>query len=160
MFIRFELFSILIVFIRVSARFLWKRIPVAAKNGNQELEHMHKVYQTLWKNELVEFYKLIDYKWSPSVAEVMFELKEKVQMDAVQLIGLAYTSIFENVFAEMTNQKPEMIADTCRRMNWEIQEGTTPRLIIPKKLVIEKISALEAEDQLCKLTSLVSYLEN
>lgn len=148
-------------FPRVNARFLWKRIPVAAKAGNEELEQMHKVYKSLWKNEMVEFYKLMDgYKWSQGVAEVMYELKEKVQADNIQLISYAYSSIHENVFAEMTNQTPDMIADTCKRMNWEIQEGPAPRLIIPKKPIVDKVSALNAEDQLHKLTSYVSFLEN
>lgn len=120
---------------------------------------MHKIYECLWKNEMVEFYKLIDHKWSTAVAEVMCELKEKIQMDNIQLIGYAYSSIHENVFAEMTNLTPEMINDTCKRMNWEIQEGS-PRLILPKKPVVEKVSALDAEDQLHKLTSYVSFLEN
>lgn len=62
----------------MNARFLWKRIPNSVKNGNQELGQMHKVYECLWKNEMVDFYKAIEFKWSPSVAEVMFELKEKV----------------------------------------------------------------------------------
>ena len=144
---------------RISARFLWKRIPVAVKNGNQEIDQMHKIYECLWKNEMIEFYKLMDYKWSQGVAEVMYELKEKVQMDNIQLIGYAYTSIHENVFAEMTNQTPELIVDTCKRMNWEIQPGN-PRLILPKKPVLEKLSSLDAEDQLHKLTSYVSFLEN
>lgn len=109
---------------------------------------------------MIEFYRLMDYKWSPSVAEVMYELKEKVQMDNVQLIGYAYSSIHENVFAEMTNQTPEMIENTCQQMNWEIQAGPFPRLILPKKPVVDKVSALDAEDQLHKLTSYVSFLEN
>lgn len=102
----------------------------------------------------------MDFKWSPSVAEVMYELKEKVQLDNIQLIGYAYSSIHENVFAEMTNHTTsDMIENTCQRMNWEIQAGS-PRLILPKKPVVEKVSALDAEDQLHKLTSYVSFLEN
>lgn len=134
---------------------------MAVKNGNQELDQMHKIYECLWKNEMVEFYKLIEsFKWSTAVAEVMYELKEKIQQDNIQLIGYAYSSIHENIFAEMTNQTPEMINDTCKRMNWEIQDGPAPRLILPKKPVIEKVSALDAQDQLHKLTSYVSFLEN
>lgn len=122
---------------------------------------MHKVYESLWKNEMQEFFKLVsDFKWSTSVSEIMIELKDKIQMDNVQLIGYAYTSILENVFAEMTNMTPEMVIDTAKRMDWEIQEGAFPRQILPKKPVIEKISALDAEDQLHKLTSYVSFLEN
>lgn len=146
---------------RVNARFLWKRIPVAAKNGNQELEQMHKIFQCLCKNDVVELYKLLDaFKWSKSVAEIMYELKEKVRMDTIDLIGRAYTSIFENVFGEMTNLTKDMIEDTCKRMEWEIQEGPFPRLILPKKPKADKICSLNAEDQLQKLTSYVSFLEN
>lgn len=133
---------------------------MAVKNGNQELDQMHKVYECLWKNEMIEFYTLMDYKWSQGVAEVMYELKEKVQMDNIQLIGYAYSSIHENVFAEMTNQTSEAINETCKQMNWEIQEGPSPRLILPKKPIMEKATDLNAEDQLHKLTSYVSFLEN
>lgn len=92
----------------------------------------------------------------------MYELKEKVQLDNLQLIGYAYTSILENVFAEMTNQTPDMVTETCERLNWEIQTGEVPfpRLILPKKPIVEKVAALDAEDQLHKLTSFVSFLEN
>lgn len=151
----------MISFCRVSARYLWKRIPVAAKSGNEELEQMHKIFLCLGKNDVVELYKLLDsFKWSKSVAEIMYELNEKVRMDTIDLIGRAYTSIFENVFCEMTNLSPDMIEDTCKRLKWEIQEGPTPRLILPKKPVSNKVSTLNAEDQLQKLTSYVTFLEN
>lgn len=136
------------------------RIPIAVKNGNQELEQMHKVYEYLWKNEMVNFYKAMEFKWSIQVSEVMYELKEKIQMDNVQLIGYAYSSILEDVFAEMTNQTPETVEETCKRMGWEIQEGPYPRQILPKKPAMEKVSTLDAEDQLHRLTSYVSFLEN
>lgn len=122
---------------------------------------MHKIFQCLCKNEVVELYKLLDnFKWSRGVAEIMYELKDKIRMDTIDLIGNAYTSIFENVFGEMTNLTQDMIEDTCKRLNWEIQEGPHPRLILPKKPAAEKVSALNAEDQLQKLTSFVSFLEN
>jgi COP9 signalosome complex subunit 8 len=133
---------------------------VVVKNGNQELEQMHKIFQCLCKNEVVELYKLLDdFKWSKSVAEIMYELKEKIRHDTIELIGHAYTSIFENVFGEMTNLTKDMIEETCHRLEWQIQDGN-PRLILPKKPVTEKISGLNAEDQLQKLTSFVSFLEN
>lgn len=91
----------------------------------------------------------------------MFELKEKVQASNIQLIGKSYTSIFENVFAEMTNNHtPEMVNEECKRLNWEIEEGPHPRLIIPKKQSVHESSVLDSEDQLKKLTYFVSFLEN
>lgn len=125
------------------------------------MQQMHKIFLALWKNDMIEFYKLIDFKWSPSMSEVMFELKSKIQASNVVLIGKSYTSIFENVFAEMTNyHTPEMINEECRRLEWEIEEGPYPRLIIPKKQTVQECSPLDAEDQLKKLTYFVSFLEN
>jgi hypothetical protein len=38
------------------------------KVGNNELQQMHKIFQALWKNDMSEFYKLIDFKWSSSTS--------------------------------------------------------------------------------------------
>lgn len=143
-----------------SARFLWKRIPDLVKVGNKELDQMYKVFTCLWKNEIPEFFKIIEFEWSKSVAEVMFELKERIQMETVHLIGNAYNSIFEDKFAEMTNQTSEQIIETCKNLNWEVQSGPIPRLILPKKMPAETMKTLNAEDQLYKLTGYVSFLEN
>lgn len=60
-----------------SARFLWKRIPANAKTGNVEMEKIHDVYVCLWNNDFAGFFKAINYEWSSSVAEIMFELRGK-----------------------------------------------------------------------------------
>uniref|UniRef100_A0A1Q3F911 Putative cop9 signalosome complex subunit 8 n=1 Tax=Culex tarsalis TaxID=7177 RepID=A0A1Q3F911_CULTA len=143
-----------------NARFLWKRIPQSAKNGHAELEQMYKVYQCLWNNDTAGFYKVINHDWSKHVSELMFELKEKIQQETVNLIGRAYSSIFENVFAEMTNQTPDMIDEMCRTLNWEIVQGPQPRLIMPKHPAADKPVVVSSEDQLQKLTDFVSFLEN
>ncbi|XP_059617207.1 COP9 signalosome complex subunit 8 [Phlebotomus argentipes] len=142
------------------ARFLWKRIPQNIKGGNAELERLFTVLQCLWSNKNVEFYKAITYDWSKAIAKLMAELKEKVQMETINLIGRAYSSIFENVFADMTNHSPEVVTETCKSLNWEIIEGPFPRLIIPKKPPVEKLVFTSCEDQLQKLTDFVSFLEN
>ncbi|XP_052897614.1 COP9 signalosome complex subunit 8 [Anopheles moucheti] len=143
-----------------SARFLWKRIPQNMKTGNVELDQMYKVYVALWNNNTAGFYKAINHDWSKHVSELMFELKEKFQQETIALIGRAYSSIFENVFAEMTNQTPDMIEDTCNSLNWEITPGLYPRLIIPKRTVDEKPIVVSSEAQLHRLTDFVSFLEN
>jgi COP9 signalosome complex subunit 8 len=81
-------------------------------------------------------------------------------LETVNLIGRAYSSIFENVFADMTNQTAEQIIETCKNLNWELVEGPAPKLIIPKKPVCDNILATTAEEQLYKLTDFVSFLEN
>uniref|UniRef100_A0A6B2EGA7 Putative signalosome subunit 2 csn8 n=1 Tax=Phlebotomus kandelakii TaxID=1109342 RepID=A0A6B2EGA7_9DIPT len=142
------------------ARFLWKRIPQNIKGGNAELERMFTVLQCLWSNKNVEFYKAITYDWSKTIAKIMNDLKEKVQAETINLIGRAYSSIFENVFVDMTNYSPDAVTDTCKSLNWEIGDGPPPRLIIPKKPPVEKMAFTSCEDQLQKLTDFVSFLEN
>ncbi|KFB43040.1 AGAP008857-PA-like protein [Anopheles sinensis] len=130
------------------------------KAGHSELEQMYKVYVSLWNNDTAGFYKAINHDWSKHVSELMFELKEKIQQETISLIGRAYSSIFENVFAEMTNQTTDMVEDTCKGLNWEIIDGAPPRLIIPKRTVEEKPIVVSSEDQLQRLTDFVSFLEN
>lgn len=76
------------------------------------------------------------------------------------MIGLAYSSIFEDCLCKMLNQTPEAITDLCKTLDWEIQDGQFPRLIIPKKPVPNKAEIATAEHQLAKLTEFVSFLEN
>ncbi|CRL01030.1 CLUMA_CG014268, isoform A [Clunio marinus] len=109
----------------VNARFLWKRIPLAVKASNEELERMHKVYEALWRNEMSDFFQFSDYKWSPGVAEVMYELVEKIKADNIQLVSYAYSSIHENVLADMIKQTTEEITETCKRLGWEYSEEAT-----------------------------------
>lgn len=121
---------------------------------------MNKVFNCLWNNDTPGFYREMNTEWSKPVAELMFELKEKIQLETVNLIGRAYSSIFEDVFAQMTNQTPELVIETCKGLDWEIVEGPRPRLIIPKKPPVEKVATTSSENQLFKLTEFVSFLEN
>lgn len=120
---------------------------------------MYKVYQCLWNNNLPAFYKEIKFEWSKSVAEIMFELHEKIQLETVNLIGRAYSSIFETNFSEMTNQNSGTIQDTCSALDWNI-EDIPVRTVIPKKPLVGKEILTSAEDQLGRLTDFVSFLEN
>lgn len=120
---------------------------------------MYKVYQCLWNNNLTAFYKEIKYEWSKTVAEVMFELLEKIQLETVSLIGRAYSSIFETNFADMTNQDSANIRETCTALDWDI-EDLPVKIVIPKKPLVGKEITTSAEDQLGKLTDFVSFLEN
>lgn len=41
------------------------------------MEKIHDVYICLWNNDIAGFFKAINYEWSNSVAEIMFELRGK-----------------------------------------------------------------------------------
>lgn len=85
---------------------------------------------------------------------------DKVHEETINLVALAYSSIFEDCLCTMLNQTPETLNDLCVALGWEIQNGSYPRLVIPKKKNVEKVDTATAEDQLQKLTDFVSFLEN
>ncbi|KAG4068048.1 hypothetical protein HA402_011381 [Bradysia odoriphaga] len=142
------------------ARFLWKRIPKSIKTGNVELEKIWNIFNHLWDNDLNAFFKAINFEWSANVGRIMSQLKDKIQEETIDLVAVAYSSIFEDYLQNLLNQTPEALNDLCVSLGWDIQSGSYPRLIIPKKKASEKVDTATAEDQLQKLTDFVSFLEN
>lgn len=80
--------------------------------------------------------------------------------ETINLVGLAYSSIFEDCLCKMLNQTPDSITEMCKTLCWDIQDGPFPRLILPKKPMPNKAALASAEQQLAKLTEFVSFLEN
>lgn len=125
---------------------------------NPELEQLYKVFESLWHNKSIQFYVQMNYNWTGNVAKIMLELKDRYQQETINLIGTAYTSIFENTLSEMLNQTPETVPQLCTGLGWELVDGA-PRLIVPKKPTREKVAQTACEDQMKKLTEFVSFLE-
>lgn len=78
----------------------------------------------------------------------------------MDLVSKAYSSIFEDRLCEMINESPDIVTDVCKTLNWEIQEGAFPRLIIPRRPVPARASPESSEELLATLTEFVSFLEN
>lgn len=51
----------------LNAKFLWKRIPVAAKQANLELDRIWKVGQKLWTKDYVGCYGFVKQDWSENI---------------------------------------------------------------------------------------------
>lgn len=145
---------------RANARYLWKRIPSTVKTGNVELDKLWTVYVSLWQNDLTAFFKAITFTWTSSVADLMGELRAKIYQETIALIGLAYSSIFEDRLGDMIAQTPEAVGETCQALGWTIEDGPYPRLVIPKRAPDSEGETAGAEEQLAKLTDFVSFLEN
>lgn len=94
------------------------------------------------------------------MAELMTELREKIYQETITLIGLAYSSIFEDRLCDMIAQSPDVVGDTCQALGWTIEDGPYPRLVIPKRAPESEGEIAGAEEQLAKLTDFVSFLEN
>lgn len=59
----------------------------------------------------------------------------------------------------MINQTPDAMQEMCKNLEWDIQDGPFPRLIIPRKLAAREQTTTSSEQQLAKLTDFVSFLE-
>lgn len=90
----------------------------------------------------------------------ILKLIEKTYKETIDLIGKAYTSLFEDFLCNMLNQTPDVITELCNNLGWEIQEGNYPRLILPRRPPEVKVNTESAENLLAKCTDFVSFLEN
>lgn len=149
-----------------NARYLWKRIPTAVKSNAAEpsaveLQHIWSVFQALWLNDTPAFFTAVQWRWTlATVAELMGELEQRVRRQTIELIALAYSSIFEDHLQQLVQQEPAAVEEVCRTLGWSIEEGPTPRLVRPKRRATDELAGVDAEQQLAKLTDFVSFLEN
>lgn len=59
----------------------------------------------------------------------------------------------------MINQTPDTVVELCKNLDWELQDGPFPRLVIPKRIAPREIGVDSSENQLATLTDFVSFLE-
>lgn len=56
---------------RLSAKFLWKRIPLTAKSAAAELEAIWKVGKAMRKKDYDSIYASLRFTWSPDISPLM-----------------------------------------------------------------------------------------
>lgn len=137
-------------------------LPVSSKsstmNGQTTLLSSclnYEVWKLIWNN----------LKNSSNLGDIVyrnrsFNISEKTYKETIDLIGKAYTSLFEDLLCNMLNQTPDVITELCNNLGWEIQEGNYPRLILPRRPPEVKVNTESAENLLANLTDFVSFLEN
>lgn len=146
----------------INANFLWKRIPNGVKTNNKELERMHQICQSLQDSDMPTFYKAMEFDWGRNIAEIMFELKNKVKSECISTVGRTYCTVYQSVLMQLANLTPEMVSETCHSMGWEISQpnAADPIIVIPKPPAPAKVPLASAEEQLTMLTDFISFLEN
>lgn len=115
----------------------------------------------MWLNDWPAFFAAIKYEWRTSnVAELMQELRERILGETIELIAVAYSSIFENRLADLVHLEPTIVEERCKALGWHYEDGPSPRLVRPERPSKAERMPMNAEDQLSKLTDFVSFLEN
>lgn len=62
-----------------SARFLWKTIPAAIKEGRPELVAAWKIGQKLWTRDYAGVHEALrEYEWSPEVRDIVVSFSGKL----------------------------------------------------------------------------------
>lgn len=126
-----------------------------------DLPHIWPVYQALWLSDMPAFFAAAAHAWtSPAVAELMVALRERVRRQTVELVALAYSSIFEDRLQQLVQLDAAQLEAECRALGWQFEEGPAPRLVRPRASAAQQAAAVDAEQQLAKLTDFVSFLEN
>lgn len=73
--IHFKLVAFVIIFsllfYRISAKFLWKRIPLTTKSAMPELESIWKVGKAMRRKDYPEIYTSLKISWSPDIMPLM-----------------------------------------------------------------------------------------
>lgn len=107
------------------------------------------------------FHAAVAHSWTAAgVAELMAALRDRVRRQTVELVALAYSSIFEDRLLELVQVDAQQLETECRALGWQFEEGPAPRLVRPCASAPPPVVAVDAEQQLAKLTDFVSFLEN
>lgn len=62
-----------------SARFLWKKIPAAIKEGRPEVVAVWRIGQKLWTRDYVGVYEAIrEFSWTPEVQPIVASFAGKL----------------------------------------------------------------------------------
>ncbi|XP_063994507.1 COP9 signalosome complex subunit 8 [Diachasmimorpha longicaudata] len=142
-----------------NAKFLWKRIPDAAKTNCQELSQIWNVGQKMWQRDWPAVHTALNREWSDDVRDIMLALKENVRERAMSLVSEAYSSLDLSVLAGMVGQSLEDTKQSVLDRGWSLDDTTVKPCKIEKEQFTPSPTTL-TEDQLSKLTQFVSFLEN
>lgn len=141
-----------------NAKYLWKRIPPAMRNGNEELGALWNVGQTLWVKDSRSFHTAVQaYQWTETIAPIVTEIVNNVRDGTVRLIANGYTCIKIKDAAELLGwSEGETNSHLVGTVGWRLQNG----LLYPVESEQTRFPPMSAEDQVAKLTDYVSVLEN
>lgn len=147
----------------ISAKFLWKRIPLSTKE-DEDLKSIWSIAVNLIKRTIPPVYFLIrEHNWPPHVKTIMSRIAERVRDQQVSLISQAYSDIRLDGLMRLTGAGSEEEAvNLVTRLGWSLDDGSKtvspgPDNRSPGSLEEDREMS---QEQLQKLTEYVAFLEN
>ncbi|CAI9770105.1 unnamed protein product [Fraxinus pennsylvanica] len=138
-----------------SARFLWKRIPLAVKESQPEVVAAWKIGQKLWARDYAGVYEAIrEFNWSPEAQGIVASFSEFYTKKMFELLVSAYSTISTQDTALFLGLNADDAA------NYALQRGWTLDLSSQMLTVKKQVVATEQKLDSSKLQRLTEYVFN
>ena len=145
----------------LQAKFLWQRVPAASKEeeGGAELGRLWELGRQMWARDTAGVYRAMAGPWNfPQVCQVMDRLASALRQSHLRLVGEAYSSIQLDQLAAHLGMEQEEAAGMAEREGWTVDRGAG--VVSPCRGKQGMLGHTSTEDQLDRIISFVSYLEN
>lgn len=141
-----------------SARFLWKSIPPAIKDGQPELIAAWKIGQKLWGRDYGGVHEAIHgFDWSQQVQGLVATFSELYTKKMFQLLQSAYSTISIQDTALFLGMNEDNATNYVVQQGWIVDPAS--QMFTVKKQPIVKEQKLDPS-KLQNLTEYVFYLEH
>nr|GLL45576.1 COP9 signalosome complex subunit 8 [Ipomoea trifida]GMD82944.1 COP9 signalosome complex subunit 8 [Ipomoea batatas] len=141
-----------------SARFLWKTIPAAIKEGRPELVAVWKIGQKLWTRDYAGVHEALrDYEWSPEVRDIVLSFSDLYTKRMFDLLVSAYSTISVQDTALFLGMNVGDATNYVLGQGWSLDPAS--QMLTVKKQAIVKEQKLDAS-KLQRLTEYVFHLEH
>lgn len=158
-----QLIAYLIVRDLDAARFLWKRLPLAAKTMDAELVGVWAIGKFMWTGKRTEALRACGPQegggWSPQIAPAVAQLREALRAHSIALIGQHYAALTVADAAAMLDIAPEQLLAIAAEQSWQVRPGDGGGTLEPRPMPTQASIHEVGMGQLAQLTHLVAQLD-
>ncbi|XP_042068345.1 COP9 signalosome complex subunit 8-like [Salvia splendens] len=141
-----------------SARFLWKKIPLAVKESQPEVPAAWKIGQRLWIKDYASVHEAIrEFIWSPQCQGMMATFSEMYTKRMFELLQSAYSTISIQDTARFLGMNEDDAKNYVVQHGWTVDPAS--RMLTVKKQTVVNEQKLD-HSKLQRLTEYVFHLEH
>ncbi|KAL8540661.1 hypothetical protein ACS0TY_002053 [Phlomoides rotata] len=141
-----------------SARFLWKKIPLAVKESQPEVSAVWKIGQRLWMKDYSGVHGAIrEFNWSAQSQEMVAAFSHLYTKRMFELLLSAYSTISIRDTALFLGMKEDEAANYALQQGWTL-DSTSQMLTVEKQAVATEQKLDPSKLQ--RLTEYVFHLEH
>ncbi|CAA0812425.1 COP9 signalosome complex subunit 8 [Striga hermonthica] len=141
-----------------SARFLWKKVPSAVKEGQPEVSAVWKIGQKLWIKDYGGVHEAIrEFNWTPQTREIVAAFSELYTKRMFDLLLSAYSTISIQDTAVFLGMKEDDATNYALGHGWTVDPAT--QMLTVQKQAVANEQKLDPS-KLQRLTEYVFHLEH